>query len=326
MLLAANGQTRGTMVVSLETMPRAALEPAACTVCSAPLRDLGRRHEYHYAMCAQCGSVQLVPIPSQPELDELYRTAYHSSGHYDTDPELSRQHRWRVCRYVARRMAEQRRPDDTRVVVELGAGWGTLGLALRDEGIPYLGLEPSVAMCEHATSLGLDMRNGGLEVLESDPALAGRIWAVATMSVYEHLPNQLDVLKRTAALLPPDGLVLIQCPTASVPRLVGRVLRRLAPRHELPSLIGFFEPPWHILFPTPSSLRLQAEQCDLVLESVQASPSGRYHDRFRRWLQVLQEAVARGGHRLWGERWPLSMAHVFVLRPRPAARLQGSRG
>lgn len=301
-------------------------EPALCVVCEGPLQDLGRRAAYRYAVCGRCGSVQLVPIPSEQELEELYRTEYHASGHYDTDPELSRRHRWRVCRYVARRLAALRRPGDPRVVVELGAGWGTLGLALREEGIPYVGLEPSEAMCRHAAALGLEMLNGRLEALESDPALAGRVWALATMSVYEHLPNQLEVLKRMAALLPPDGVILIQCPTASVPRLVGRLMHRVAPRRELPFLIGFFAPPWHICFPTSESLRLQAQRCGLVLESVEASPSGRYHDWGRRSLQILQEAVARGGHRLVGERWPLSMAHVFLLRPRQAALAGAARG
>jgi len=292
-----------------------------CVVCEGSLHDLGQRASFVYAACDSCGSVQLVPLPDESELERLYREEYHAAGHYDADPELSVRNRRRICRFVARRLAALYPKEDTRLVVELGAGWGTLGLALGEVGIPYLGLEPSEVMCAHAAGLGLQMINGGIERLEQDSELRSRIRAIVTMSVYEHLTDQVGVLRRMASLLPQDGAILIQAPTASLPRMVGRLMHRVIPNRELPSLLGFFAPPWHVCLPTPTGLRLQANRADLVLEAVDASPTGRYADWGRRSLQVLQEAVGRGGHRLLGERWPLSTAHVFLLRPKPAATI-----
>ncbi len=63
--------------------------------------------------------------------------------------------------------------------------------------------------------------------------------------------------------------------------------------------------------------RVYAQVAEVVaglhLTSVVPSRSGRQPD-WRRGLQVANELVATAGHRLLGERWPLAMAHVFVLR------------
>lgn len=293
-----------------------------CVVCRGALQPLGQRKGATYAACRTCGGVQMSPLPTEAELMKLYEKDYHAAGHYDLDPELSRRHRQNICRYVARLVASLHPPDDPRPVLELGAGWGTLGLALQELGATYWGVEPSATMSSYSLAQGLEVKHGGLETVEQDPELAGRLRAIVTMSVYEHLPDQLGTLRRLAKLLPPDGAIVIQCPTASVPRMVGRFYQRFASGRELPEVYGFFCPPWHVSFPTIQGLRIQAGQCGLVLESVAASPSGRLPDWKLRALQILQETVARAGHSLFGESWPFSMCHVFVLRPKPVALSQ----
>jgi hypothetical protein len=72
--------------------------------------------------------------------------------------------------------------------------------------------------------------------------------------------------------------------------------------------------------PTPKSLRIQAASCGLTVSSVTASLSGRRSD-WRRFLQAANEMLGVTGHSLFGERWPLSMAHLFVLRPEKSLRL-----
>ncbi len=278
------------------------------------LLPLGRRKGSAYAYCFQCGSVQLVPLPTKEKLARLYREEYHESGHYHLAAEANEKQRRHLNSRIASLIASLHPSTDRRLVVELGTGWGSLGLEIIGRGLSYLGLEPSTTMCQAAKERGLDVRQGSLETLESDSALQGRVRTFVTLSVYEHLVDQTDALRRMAAVLPPEGRIVIQCPTASVPRIVGRWQRRLAPRRELPSLLGIFAPPWHVCMPSIQGVRLQAARTGLVVERVLASPSGRNSRLSVRLAQILQETVARSGHRLFGEGWPISACHIFVLR------------
>jgi len=49
------------------------------------------------------------------------------------------------------------------------------------------------------------------------------------MAVYEHLPNQEVFLKDAAARLADGGALLLQTPTAGIPRLVGSTALRHNP-------------------------------------------------------------------------------------------------
>ena len=286
-----------------------------CVVCAGSLRKLGRRGSSTYAYCRRCGSVQLTPMPGVEEIRRLYKHHYHKAGHYNPDPEEHRKERWRVCRQVSRLVAEVHGPDQDRMVVDVGAGWGTLGLALRDLGIPYMALDLSRAMVDHMTKKGLTALQGDIDLLERDPSLAGRVKTFVTMAVHEHLPDQTEILRRLAALVPSDGGIVIQCPTAGIARIGGRILRAIAPARELPSFFGSLTPPWHVCLPTIESIRIQAGQCGLDVQVAVPSRSGRTRD-WRRLLQTINEWVAFGGYFLVGERWPLSMGGVFSLRPR----------
>jgi hypothetical protein len=292
-------------------------EAPLCTVCNGRLGLLGRREQWTYAACAECGAVQLVPQPEESELGELYRDQYHHGGHYHEDPESLLKERGRVIDQVADTVAAI---GINRTVVEIGAGWCGLGRVLTGRGFEYVGLEPNRDMADYGRSKGLDVRPGGIEVLEANPSLAANLGVIVTMAVYEHLLDQCGMLRRMASLLPADGAIVLQAPTAGFPRAVGEVLRRIAPQRQLPSVFGSLAPPWHVCLPTPKSLRIQAASCGLTVSSVTASLSGRRSD-WRRFLQAANEMLGVTGHSLFGERWPLSMAHLFVLRPEKSLRL-----
>ena len=288
-------------------------EGASCLACSGPLKLLGIEGGGRYAWCVDCGAVQLHPVPDPEGLHELYRSAYADAGHYYGDASAHEAELGRVCRQVAGLVLAQHTAADPRFVVEVGAGWGTLTRLLAEAGVPVVALEPSAALARSARERGLPVREGDLAVVERDTDLAGRVRAFVSMAVYEHLADQGDHLRRLAALLPGDGAVVLQCPTAGIPRLVGRALRRVAPARELPSLGGSLAAPWHVCLPTPLSMSAQARAAGLVVTAVEPSLSGRRSD-WRRILQAGNEWVARVGHALAGPRWPLSTGHVFVLR------------
>lgn len=284
---------------------------SACLACHAAVRAFGQRRGWTYGVCGACGAVQLLPPPTDSELERLYRTAYHQGGHYSEEPQRHARERHRVVQQLADLVARYRRTDSRALVVELGAGWGALGDALVRRSLDYVGIEPNETMAAYARSRGLDVRTGRIDRLELEGPR--QVDVFVSMAVYEHLLHQGEVLRRQASLLAPGGAVIIQAPTAGIPALVGRALRTLAPAHELPEVFGSLAPPWHVLLPTPQSIAIQAAQAGLRLESVLVSRSGR-RDDWRRWLQAAVEATGRVGHDVVGARWPLAMAHIFVLR------------
>jgi hypothetical protein len=171
-------------------------------------------------------------------------------------------------------------------------------------------------MAEHARSRGLDIVTGDLDQIDA-VARSERIHTFVSMAVYEHLLHQTDVLCRQAELITANGEIIIQAPSAGIPRAVGRLFAALQSQRELPGLFGSLAPPWHVLLPTPQSIRAQAARCGLQLKQVLVSNAGRRRD-FRRLLQIASEQVGRAGHGLLGERWPLSVAHIYVLGRSPS--------
>jgi hypothetical protein len=142
---------------------------SACLVCGSRLEGLGRRGEGAYAWCRACGSVQLVPTPDPEELAAAYRSTYHDAGHYAVDPDAHLRERRRVCEQVGD-VIERWLPAGKQVV-ELGAGWGSLGLTLAERGIAWVGFEPNPVLAEAATRRGLDVHVGDLSALERNRGL-----------------------------------------------------------------------------------------------------------------------------------------------------------
>lgn len=292
------------------TTPGIASRAPECVACRAGLAPLGEVRGGRYAFCCRCGTVQLEQPPGALELAELYARDYRRSGHYTTDPERHFARRAPVFRQVAALVEKLHPAGDPRPVVELGCGWGGLGLELRERGIPWLGLELAADAVAYARGRGLEVVRGELADL---PSVAARTYAL--VAVLEHLPAPESTLREIRTRLPPDGAIVLQVPTAGIPRVVGRLLSRLRPGRRLPEFFGSLAAPWHLWLPSPAGLRALAERVGLVVESVAPCRSGRDHGP-RRHVQRLNDVVGTAGFRLLGERWPFVMAHLFVLRPR----------
>ena len=285
----------------------------SCLVCPGAVRALGTRPGGDYAVCSSCGTVQLATLPTPEALEQAYRESYRQSGHWCGEAEVDARRRANVDRALADLIVGLHPPDDPRFVVEIGAGWGSLGSELVKREIPYQGIEPSADMAEYARSKGLDVHSGFLH----EVSLPSAIRTFVLVAVYEHLLDQEELLREMAARLDPeDGAILILSPTPGIPRLVGRLLSALRPRRPLPEMFSMLAPPWHTCLTSPQGLRLQAERNGLSVELVRPAPSGR-DGGLRSVLQRAADVVARGGHGIFGERWPLVLSHVFVLRARP---------
>lgn len=272
------------------------------------MRHLGAREGYDYFECLGCGALQLHPFPSTESLKTLYEEQYVHAGHYGDDAERHNRGRRKVFNWLANRITKLCRAGEP--VVEIGAGWGGLAEILLARGVAYEGWELSADAVSAARERGLPIRFGTIEDARESGAHAS---VIVSCAVYEHLPNQLEFLTSAKEILQPGGYLVLQCPSAGLPARVSRWMNRLLPDRDLPSVFGSLAPPWHVLLPTPASVRVQASQAGLEVVEVCPSPSGRAGG-LRSALQFLNEAIGRAGFSVRGESWPYVMAHVYILQ------------
>jgi cyclopropane fatty-acyl-phospholipid synthase-like methyltransferase len=201
-------------------------------------------------------------------------------------------------------------------VVELGAGWGSLARLFVERGVPYLGIEPNDVMVASAAREGLPVILGAVSTLADTATVGDDVDCIVSMAVFEHLSEPESALRLMGQTVKPGGRVVVQCPTAGIPRTMGGLAHHLFPDRDLPSFFGSLAPPWHVLLPSPRGMGSMAARCGLDIIEVSTSRSGRARGA-RQVLQRINEAVALVGSRSFGESWPLTMAHLFVLeRPR----------
>src|SRR3954454_784053 len=199
--------------------------PAACRICSGPLRLLypGAGHEARsesfsptnhrpgeygdlYA-CERCGTVQQPSLPRGEALLELYRGMYDE--HY-LDEEAGR-------RRTARRLLGLL-PRGGRLL-EVGCGHGLLLDEARMAGFEAEGLELSRDAAAYARGkLSLSVHERTLAEHEAEP-----YDAIVLADVLEHLDDPLAAIDDCLRLLAPGGVLCLVTPDPSsrTARLAG---------------------------------------------------------------------------------------------------------
>lgn len=104
-------------------------------------------------------------------------------------------------------------PPNSWRVLDVGSGWGYTAAELARECSFVVGAEPAAAYLSHAqgklaTNNLKFIQRSGLEISKSD----GPFDIVVLDNVYEHMPNQRNVLTHLAGLLAPGGLIYVLVP------------------------------------------------------------------------------------------------------------------
>ena len=215
-----------------------AVKPAAqCVACDGRLVLFGRRLQYEYDCCVECGTIQLYPLPGAAELARAYAAEYATVGHYEGDAD-----RCRMCArtYYQSIVSALKDYHAEGLVVDYGAGWGGLCEMLIAEGFRVQGVEPSVMMAAHCREKGLAVQRGDLSTLQEKE---GQIGAFALNTVFEHLVAHNAWLTHAHRLLAPRGSVRHAATHGAVCRLHGarRALWKCA--RTIAALHQFFCPP-----------------------------------------------------------------------------------
>jgi len=283
-------------------------EPAArCVACGGTLSVFGRRLQYEYHRCVECGTIQLYPLPSAAELAHAYAAQYATAGHYEGDADRSR-----MCArpYYQSIIGALKDYHAEGLVVDYGAGWGGLCELLIAQGFDVQGVEPSDRMAAHCRKRGLPVHQGDLTALQNKE---GQIGTFALNTVFEHLVAHDAWLSHVHRLLAPHGLFVTLQPTAPFADLLGRVVRFGNVRAPLPALHQIFCPPWHTVFFSLDGMKHLMAKHDFELLDIRPAPQGRIPGVMGLAQRVL-ETINRGGWKVMGRGWPLLTAHIFVFR------------
>ncbi|MGE3274348.1 MAG: class I SAM-dependent methyltransferase [Vicinamibacterales bacterium] len=206
------------------------MSEARCWVCGSP--DLTRRKasdvtditsadfaisDAHYGRtaaidaCGACGFLQCSDMAAVvPYYEDLEDPAYLASRRERLLQ--SRRLLRAIGRLAGRELAGLR-------LLDVGAGSGPLVEEAGRLGMRAEGVEPSRWLCGHAREAGLAVHHGVLP----HPDLVGPYDLVTLVDVIEHTTDPLQLLREAAALLAPDGRLVIVTPDVSslAARLLG---------------------------------------------------------------------------------------------------------
>lgn len=237
----------------------------ACVICGGSLRLPAR--PLHCAppvvggeirVCERCGSGQVTPLPSPGALAAQYDRDYYetyggSAGMAGGDEAAAPHLRDRLDRITARRGAGR--------LVDLGCGLGLFVAYARSRGWEASGVEASEwAAAEARRRLGIEVHHG---TFEDAPIAPGSLDIVHANHVLEHLPDPVATLTTVAMLLAPGGELHAEVPQEHRRTLGEMVLRLRHPRRSEP--LG---PNHHLVFLTPSGIRIALQRAGLELVSL----------------------------------------------------------
>jgi len=161
--------------------------------------------------CLACGYAHATPMPSEKELEEIYRHEYYTEEkplyieHFVEDLEW-----WNLAYGDRYDTLESALPADRRRILDIGSGPGYFLKHGKDRGWQTLGIEPSLRAAAHSKELGLEIIEDFLN--EELATQLGQFDVVHMSEVLEHIPNPLELLRIARDLLAPGGMLCVVVP------------------------------------------------------------------------------------------------------------------
>jgi len=168
-------------------------------------------NEFDVIECTSCGYKHVVPIPTQDELEHVYREDYYSNE----KPLYLEEHKedldwWNLVYDERYDYLESQLPGKSKKILDVGSGPGYFLLRGKSRGWETVGIEPSKHAAAHSRGLGLDIREGFLN--EAMVTSLGDFDVVYLHEVLEHIPNPFSLLSIVTQLLKPGGILCVIVP------------------------------------------------------------------------------------------------------------------
>ena len=218
--------------------------------------------------CRTCGFVFADPVP-HPDVLDLYR---RMDDQPYQDSSFARRAQMRMLLDLVTKV----RPG-ARTLLDIGAGTGLLVVEARARGLDAQGVEPSRWCVEiAATANHVDLMCGTVQDWQ---AALGRYDVVTLIDVVEHTVDPLGMIREAAALLAPDGALLIVTP--DIGSTVARLMGRWWWHHRVA----------HVCYFKSSSMRRALQEAQLALETETYAtwrfPASYLTERLVRYLPIF---------------------------------------
>jgi len=191
-------------------------------------RMQAREEDYVYCRCVSCGLVALTPLPKPEEIPGLYPEHYLPHlGWRDRERDklinrlaikyfygVASLCRSRLLRYMFRALSSRvmkgiREPHGANRLLDVGCGSGNLLERYQALGWSVRGIETSVRACTVCHERGLEVHQGTV----FDAPFGRRQFDLILLNhVIEHVLDPIDVLKRVAEFLAPEGKLIVTTP------------------------------------------------------------------------------------------------------------------
>jgi len=190
---------------------------------------LDSKNGFEIIDCEICGYKHATPVPSDKELEEIYRHEYYTDEkpfyieHFKQDLDW-----WNIVYGDRFDSFEQQLGMGRRRLLDIGSGPGYFLRYGKNRGWDVLGIEPSRRAAAHARSLGLEIIEEFLD--DRIAAQIGQFDAVHMSEVLEHIPNPKALLQLVYGLLKPGGVLCVVVPNDYSPfQLALRKMKDIDP-------------------------------------------------------------------------------------------------
>lgn len=233
-------------------------ETVLCPLCNG--KDYTKefsKNGFEYVTCDLCGTLYANPRPSQEQLDRFYSES--DSARFWVEEffmPFVEARREKIFKPRAKDFAEKYSDFENKRIADIGAGFGLFLEELKRiwPEANLCAIEPSIDMAKICTDKGLNVIPKMFENLtEKD----GKYDFLCSFELFEHLNRPLVFLKKANSVLETGGYLLLTTLNGK-----GFDIQLLWERHKN------VNPPHHLNFANPKSIRLALERTGFEIVSI----------------------------------------------------------
>lgn len=267
-------------------------------------RRKGLAGEWCCLSCKACGVYSMVPVPSEPELSQLYER-YTDEGPIRVSTGAGS--RYPRLRRLFHRFTGDVDPRDFVTVpqggrvLDYGSGQATYLSTYHADGVDIWGAEVTEKLVDASTAAGLKVRK--VEDFNSIPFEDGFFDVVYLMQVFEHLRDPHRFMRELARIVRPGGQLYLAVPN------VASFWRRLFGENWVS---GWFAP-FHLAHYNATALGRLGQQHGFTLRrSWSRTPDSWFRLNLRAWLHTRDNMLDRHGSTL--DLLPVRFVLVMLVR------------
>ena len=167
--------------------------------------------KYRVISCSNCKFIHIVPIPSNHELNSFYSNGYFEKikPNFISKNE-NEMYYWNLIFDEKLTTIEKLLPSKSKRILDIGSGPGFFLRRAKRRGWDIIGVEPSPLVCNYAN----EQRIPTIQKFFHDVTIdeIGKVDAVHTFDVLEHVRDPIEVIEKSYSLLKKDGIIVVEVP------------------------------------------------------------------------------------------------------------------